>query len=82
VFISSLTCLLSQVKTTGGAEPPRQKTPFQEAIVFVIGGGNYAEHQNLQDYAKNHSVNITYGCTEMLNAERFLEQLRELGKMG
>ena len=35
-----------------------------------------------QDYASKASVNITYGCTEMLNAERFLEQLRELGKLG
>eukprot|EP00479_Gromia_sphaerica_P010250 TRINITY_DN4650_c0_g1_i2.p1 TRINITY_DN4650_c0_g1~~TRINITY_DN4650_c0_g1_i2.p1 ORF type:complete len:131 (+),score=14.70 TRINITY_DN4650_c0_g1_i2:976-1368(+) len=24
---------------------------FQEAIVFMIGGGNYVEYQNLQDYA-------------------------------
>jgi hypothetical protein len=50
--------------------------------VFVIGGGNYAEHQNLQDYAAHHSVNITYGSTEILNSERFLEQLRDLGKLG
>lgn len=31
---------------------PRKTTPFKEAIVFVIGGGNYIEYQNLQDYAK------------------------------
>lgn len=31
---------------------PRKSTPFKEAIVFVVGGGNYMEYQNLQDYAK------------------------------
>lgn len=31
---------------------PRSKTPFQEAIVFVVGGGNYIEYQNLMDYLK------------------------------
>jgi len=34
------------------SNPPRKNTPFREAIVFVIGGGNYVEYQNLQDYAK------------------------------
>ncbi|KAI8850618.1 Sec1-like protein [Chytridium lagenaria] len=27
------------------------KSTYQEAIVFVIGGGNYLEYQNIQDYA-------------------------------
>ena len=27
---------------------PRTKTPFADAVVFVVGGGNYIEHQNLQ----------------------------------
>lgn len=27
-------------------------TPFQEAVVFIVGGGNYIEYQNLVDYAK------------------------------
>ncbi|KAF7251754.1 Sec1 family domain-containing protein 1 [Varanus komodoensis] len=31
---------------------PRNKNPFQEAIVFVVGGGNYIEYQNLVDYIK------------------------------
>jgi hypothetical protein len=31
---------------------PRKNTPFREAIVFMIGGGNYIEYQNLQEYAK------------------------------
>lgn len=33
-------------------ETPKVKTAFQDAIVFVVGGGNYVEYQNLVDYAK------------------------------
>jgi len=29
---------------------PRAKNPFQDAIVFMVGGGNYIEYQNLMDY--------------------------------
>ena len=39
-----------------GAQIPRTKTPFNDAIVFVVGGGNYIEYQNLQDYAKNKNA--------------------------
>lgn len=35
-----------------GGNIPRKNTPFKEAIVFVVGGGNYVEYQNLQDSAK------------------------------
>ena len=28
------------------------KTTFNDAIVFVVGGGNYIEYQNLRDYVK------------------------------
>lgn len=33
-------------------EMPRNRAAFQDAIVFVVGGGNYIEYQNLVDYAK------------------------------
>jgi len=63
---------------------PRKNTPFREAIVFVIGGGNYVEYQNLMDYAKEQKgsqlpKHIIYGTTEMLSATQFLEQLAVLG---
>ena len=38
---------------------PRTKTPFSDAIVFVVGGGNYIEYQNLQDYVKTKNVGYT-----------------------
>lgn len=31
---------------------PRNRSPFQDAFVFIVGGGNYIEYQNLVDYAK------------------------------
>lgn len=33
-------------------EMPRNRSPFQDAFVFVVGGGNYIEYQNLCEYAK------------------------------
>nr|CAD7606122.1 unnamed protein product [Timema genevievae] len=41
-----------QLRTSEGSQPPRTRTPFQEAIVFIVGGGNYIEYQNLADYTK------------------------------
>jgi sec1 family domain-containing protein 1 len=67
----------------------RARSPPREVIVFVIGSGSYAEYQNLQDCSQRRaavsgsssssSLSITYGCTELLNAEGFLQQLAELG---
>ncbi|KAI9321083.1 Sec1-like protein [Dichotomocladium elegans] len=39
-------------KLARNSRAPRQhKASFQEAIVFVVGGGNYVEYQNLQEIA-------------------------------
>lgn len=38
-------------KLSKNAKPSRHKVAYQEAIVFVIGGGNYIEYQNLQEVA-------------------------------
>jgi len=67
------------------AESSRITTSFTEGIVFVMGGGNYVEYQNLQDYAKRASksqstVSIAYGSTEIFSGEQFLAQLSSLGK--
>ena len=62
---------------------PRNKSPFQEAFVFVIGGGNYIEYQNLIDYAQSKAPvsqkKIVYGCSDLVNATLFLRQLAHLG---
>jgi hypothetical protein len=41
-----------QLRVTDSSQIPRNRTPFQEAIVFMVGGGNYIEYQNLVDYTK------------------------------
>nr|CAI5845744.1 unnamed protein product [Callosobruchus analis] len=71
-----------QLKVT---EIPRNRSPFQEAIVFMVGGGNYIEYQNLVDYAKakttsGSSRKIVYGATTLNNAKQFLKQLSLLGQ--
>merc|ERR1719464_188446 len=71
---------------------PRTKTPFADAVVFVVGGGNYIEHQNLQDYVKSRNAaygnssaaigsqkRVVYGSTQLTNAAQFLGQLSKLG---
>ncbi|XP_050419873.1 sec1 family domain-containing protein 1 [Adelges cooleyi] len=63
------------------------KNTFNEAIVFIVGGGNYIEYQNLLEYIKNKTVTpgmpqlkIVYGSTVVNNAQDFLEQLSLLGQ--
>ncbi|XP_067939392.1 sec1 family domain-containing protein 1-like [Watersipora subatra] len=58
---------------------PRNKAPATEAVVFLVGGGNYIEYQNLQDYAKG-TKKLTYGCSQLLNAKEFVAQLTRLGQ--
>eukprot|EP00164_Ancoracysta_twista_P004623 GFYU01006245.1.p1 GENE.GFYU01006245.1~~GFYU01006245.1.p1 ORF type:complete len:617 (-),score=171.70 GFYU01006245.1:90-1940(-) len=64
-------------------DAPRKQTPFKDAVVFMIGGGNYPEFQNLQEYAegpnKAASKQILYGATELCNGREFLAQLQTLG---
>ena len=53
------------------------RAPIKEVITFVIGGGCYAEYQNLQMIA-NERRTITYGSTEILRPCEFLQQLGKL----
>lgn len=58
----------------------KSKVPYTSAIVFVVGGGNYIEYQNINEYVKSKpGKHVAYGCMELLNAEDFLEQLNALG---
>lgn len=57
--------------------PQRTRSnPAQDVIVFVIGGGNYVEYQNVMDYGKSRGLSrITYGCTELVSPKQFVEQV-------
>lgn len=66
---------------------PRKNTPFKDAIVFCIGGGNYAEMYNIMEYAKRAQnqgtgvpKRVIYGTTELLSPSQFLAQLALLSK--
>ena len=61
------------------------KGPFKEAIVFMIGGGNYVEYGSLQELVQRQQPgrHVIYGTTEILTGVEFIEQLTQLGnKMG
>ncbi|KAJ1718887.1 Vesicle trafficking between the ER and Golgi [Coemansia erecta] len=56
--------------------------PSQDAIVFIVGGGNYIEYQNLMEFAQHATPrkNVVYGSTDIVNAEGFLRQLARLNQ--
>ncbi|KAL4448182.1 hypothetical protein ABPG75_005401 [Micractinium tetrahymenae] len=60
----------------------RPAGPFKEAIVFVLGGGNYLEYESLSCWASRAQPtpkHIVYGATDLLSGEDFLQQLSTLG---
>ena len=78
-------CYLDPKQVKNMDQAPKTKTEFHEAIVFVVGGGNYIEYQNLMDYVKTKTSGgmnkkVIYGSTTLLNAKQFLEQLSLLGQ--
>lgn len=62
--------------------PTNAAGPFREAIVFVVGGGNYLEAESLAAWAARSQPpkSIVYGTTAMLTGEQFVQQLSVLGK--
>ncbi|KAF8031875.1 hypothetical protein BT93_D0941 [Corymbia citriodora subsp. variegata] len=72
-------------KSGTGTSSSHLKGPFKEAIVFMIGGGNFVEYESLQELAKHQQPvkHVIYGTTEILTGVEFVEQLTVLGqKMG
>lgn len=39
-------------KKTDGRTLPKTKLTFQSGIVFMVGGGNFQEHLNLQEHSQ------------------------------
>lgn len=70
-------------KSTMGSGGSHLKGPSKEAIVFMIGGGNYVEYGSLQELARRQqqpAKHIIYGTTEILTGAEFVEQLALLGQ--
>jgi hypothetical protein len=53
------------------------RAPVTKVISFMLGGGCYAEYQNLQMVA-NERRTVSYGSTELLDPCKFLVQLSQL----
>ncbi|KAK6200937.1 vesicle trafficking protein Sly1 [Scheffersomyces amazonensis] len=68
-------------KSRGGHSKPPRRQSYQESLVFVVGGGNYLEYQNLQEWAGNEAnKKVIYGSTDIIAATDFLQECNELGK--
>ena len=69
-----------QLKGKGGRA--RLTSGYRDVVVFMLGGGCYAEYQNVQEYAKRVQLNsLVYACTELDSPEAFMEQLVTLGQL-
>mmetsp|Transcript_5912 Transcript_5912/g.10489 ORF Transcript_5912/g.10489 Transcript_5912/m.10489 type:complete len:83 (+) Transcript_5912:299-547(+) len=51
--------------------PPEIRRPFQKAVLFVVGGGNYVEYQNILDHLKP-GRSVVYGTTDLCSSEEFV----------
>mmetsp|Transcript_66695 Transcript_66695/g.168225 ORF Transcript_66695/g.168225 Transcript_66695/m.168225 type:complete len:638 (+) Transcript_66695:135-2048(+) len=67
-------------QTAPGTEAPRMRAPFRKAITFVVGGGNYAEMQAVQEWAQAHGRQVTYGSTDLVSPAQFVDELSHLGR--
>jgi len=61
-----------------GGGGSRSRAAYGQAIIFVVGPGNYLEYQTVRHRASQ----VVYGCTEVLTATEFLAQLAPRGGNG
>ncbi|CCG83257.1 putative Golgi transport protein Sly1 [Taphrina deformans PYCC 5710] len=62
------------------AQKPVRPPSFNEAVVFMVGGGNYVEYGNLLDWVERQKVagrtkRIVYGASEIVSPTQFVEEL-------
>lgn len=58
------------LKSNRNDSMPKTRAPFQDAIVFIVGGGNYIEYQNLVDFIKVSVVAIWH-ATQQFHRSQF-----------
>lgn len=68
----------------GSHSKPPKRQPYLEAVVFVVGGGNYLEYQNLQEWAnlattQGNNKTVVYGSTQIYSPSAFLKEISVLG---
>lgn len=67
--------------TRGSLSRPPKRNTYEEAIIFTVGGGNFFEYGNIQDWAaKTTGVRrVAYGSTDICSPASFLTECAELG---
>lgn len=66
-------------KLRGGHSKPPKRQAYSESIVFVVGGGNYVEYQNLQELVGEQVKRVIYGSSGIVTAKEFLGECGQLG---
>ena len=63
----------------GSSEPANPSS--RDAMVFMVGGGNYMERERLAQWAQQSvpKKRVVYGSTELLSGDEFATQLADLG---
>lgn len=75
--------LMFDPKSAATAPKKRTQQSFREAVVFIIGGGNYLEWGSLGTWAARSQPipkSIIYGATDILTGEEMVQQLGDLGR--
>ena len=66
--------------TQRGGTARRQTGPFNDAVVFVVGGGGIMEYGYLQEWAaRQQGRRVIYGMDELLSPAEFTFELEKLG---
>ncbi|KAG0676877.1 Vesicle trafficking between the ER and Golgi [Kluyveromyces marxianus] len=69
--------------TRGSHEKLPKSQTYNKSLVFIIGGGNYFEYQNLQEWVHQHENNnkkVIYGSTDIVTPNDFLKEISGLKK--
>ncbi|SCV04081.1 LANO_0G08042g1_1 [Lachancea nothofagi CBS 11611] len=67
------------IRGSHSKKPKRQS--YNKSIVFVVGGGNYLEYQNLQEWAHSQPAStkgVMYGSTAIITPANFLNEMASL----
>lgn len=65
-------------QSTSNIVDGRRTIQFKDSIVFVVGGGNYTEYANVEQYAERTGKRIVYGATDMISGDELLEQINNI----
>lgn len=77
-------CIDPRITRGSHTKKPRRQS-YNRSIVFVVGGANYLEYQNLQEWAHSQLHNlkkVVYGGTSLVSPSEFLDEITGLAKAG